>query len=64
VIANVVRTAIAVGHFRRGVDPELVAFELYGILLVTHQSTRLLGDARAAARARSAFDALLARLEA
>src|SRR6185503_16467831 len=30
-IANVVRTAVAEGHFQKSVDPEQVAFEMYGI---------------------------------
>jgi AcrR family transcriptional regulator len=64
VMANVVRTAVHEGHFRESVDPEQVAFEVYGIMLVCHQYARLLGDAKAGKRARLAFEGLLARLRA
>ena len=47
------------GHFRRDVDPEQVAFELYGIMLSTHHAARLLRDPKAEARARRAFNRLL-----
>ena len=60
-IANVVRTAIAEGELRKDVDPEQLAFELYGIGLIYHMSVRLLGDPRAQTRARKAFDSLVAR---
>jgi AcrR family transcriptional regulator len=64
IIANVVRTAISEGQLKKGVDPEQVAFEMYGLMLVCHQYTRLLGDKRAVTRARSAFEALIARARA
>jgi AcrR family transcriptional regulator len=61
VIAGAVKLAVAEGHFRKDVDPEQFAFDLYGILLMLQMSSRLLGEPRAAAtRARSAFAALLA----
>lgn len=59
-LAGAVRVAVAEGHFRRGVDPEQLAFEAYGIMLVCHQATRLLNDPRAVDRARRALEALLA----
>lgn len=59
-IASAVKGARAEGHLRRDVDPEQFAFELYGIMLSTHHATRLLRDPRAAARARRAFERLLA----
>jgi hypothetical protein len=61
VIATVVRTAIAEGHFRRDADPEQLAFELYGVMLAWHHAARLLRDARAEARARAAFEGLVER---
>ena len=59
-IAGAVRIAIAEGHFRKGVDPEQLAFDLYGIMLVTHFSSRLLRDPKAGERARKSLSALLA----
>jgi AcrR family transcriptional regulator len=59
VIAHTVRTASTEGHFRGDVDPEQFAQDLYGIMLAYHHASRLLGDDRAAARARTAFEALL-----
>ena len=59
-LATAVKGARAEGHLRRDVDPEQIAFELYGIMLSTHHSTRLLRDPRAAGRARRAFERLLA----
>ena len=65
IIANVVRTAIADGHFKKTIDPDQVAFEMYGTMLITHQYARLLGDPRGAgARAKQAFESLIARLTA
>jgi AcrR family transcriptional regulator len=60
VIAGAVRLAIAEGHFRKDVDPEQFAFDLYGIMLMTQMGTRLLGASSSGDRARSAFAALLA----
>ncbi len=60
-IANVARSAVSEGHLRRDLDPEAFAFELWGVMLAWHHATRLLGDARADARARDAFEALLDR---
>jgi AcrR family transcriptional regulator len=59
-LAGAAQRAVDVGHFRADLDGELFAFQLHGILLVRHQSARLLGDARADAHARRAFEALLA----
>lgn len=61
-IAAVVRTGVAEGHFSGGVDPDQVAQELYGIMLAWHHASRLLRDGKAEARARAAFEALLGRL--
>lgn len=63
-IATVVRSGVAEGHFRRDVDPEQVAHELHGIMLGWHHAARLLRDPKAEARARAAFEALVARARA
>lgn len=60
VLANAVRTAIAVGDFHEGTDPEQFAQDLYGIMLACHHATRLLRDPKAEKRARTAFEAILA----
>lgn len=61
VIATVTRTALVEGHFRGDVDPEQVAYEIYGIEFAYHTWYRLLADPSAEARARRAFEALLER---
>jgi len=58
-LAHAVRTGISEGHLRTDVDAEQFAYELYGIMLVTHHFTRLLRDPAAETRARRAFDDLL-----
>jgi len=63
-LATAVKGAIAAGHFRGDVDPEQIAFELYGIMLSTHHAARLLRDPRATARARRAVDRLLSSCRA
>jgi AcrR family transcriptional regulator len=60
-IANVVRTGVAEGQFRAGVDAEQVAYELYGIEFAYHHALRLLEDPSAEQRARVAFEALVER---
>jgi AcrR family transcriptional regulator len=64
VLAGAVRIAVKEGHFRRQVDPDQFAFELYGIMLICHHFTRLLRDPQAAERSRASFEALLARARA
>jgi AcrR family transcriptional regulator len=59
-IAEVFRTGIAEGHFRGDADPDQFAFALEGVMLSFHMTNRLLGDAAAEARARRAFEELLA----
>lgn len=63
-VANTVRTAIAEGHFRKDVDPDQFAFEVYGHMLMGHLGWRLLDDKKSASRARKAFEGLLARSRA
>jgi AcrR family transcriptional regulator len=60
-IAQAVRIAIAEKHFRRDVDPDQFAYEMYGSMLVAHHFTRLLRDPAADGRARMAFENQLTR---
>lgn len=53
-IASVARVAIAEGHFRADLDTDQLAIELLGVMLAYHHASRLLGDPRAAERARRA----------
>jgi AcrR family transcriptional regulator len=59
VIANCVRTAVVEGDFRKQVDPEQFAHELYGIMLANHHAVRLLRDRNAVERTRRGFERLL-----
>jgi AcrR family transcriptional regulator len=59
-IAEVFRTGIAEGHFRPDADLEQFAFDLEGVFLAHHLTSRLLGDTSADERARRSFDRLLA----
>lgn len=61
IVAGVVRSGIAEGQFRKDIDPDQLAFELYGILLAFHHARRLLRDPKAETRARRSFEELLAR---
>jgi AcrR family transcriptional regulator len=59
-LANVARTAITEGHFRGDLDPAQLAYELHGIMLAYHHARRLMHDAEAESRARTAFEAQIA----
>jgi AcrR family transcriptional regulator len=59
-ITTIFRTGIAEGHFRADADPHQFAQDFYGVILACHHATRLLGDELAGARARRAFETLLA----
>jgi AcrR family transcriptional regulator len=59
-LAKAVRIAVSEGHFRADVDPEQVAFELYGVMLGMHTFNRFLHDPTTLDRARAAFERLLA----
>jgi AcrR family transcriptional regulator len=59
-IATVVRTGISEGHFRRDVDADQMAHDLYGVMLAYHHATRLLTDPNAPKRAKNAFETLVA----
>jgi AcrR family transcriptional regulator len=58
-LAAATRSAIAEGHFHERVDPDQLAHELYGIMLMHHHAWRLLRDPKAGAKTRLAFEALL-----
>jgi AcrR family transcriptional regulator len=58
-LAKAVRIAIDAEHFRPDVDPDLFAFQLFGIVLGYYHAGRLLRDSRAKDRALRAFDALV-----
>ncbi len=58
-IAKAIRLAIDEGHLKPKTDPWQLTFELFGIVLAAHHDRRLLGDARAPERARSALDRLI-----
>ncbi len=59
VVANCFRTGVNEGHFRKNLDAEQLAHELYGIMLAAHHASRLLRDASAEKRTREAFERLL-----
>lgn len=61
ILAGIVRSAIDEGHFRKDVDPDQMAHDLFGIMLVYHHAVRLLRDPKADARARRAFEELVSR---
>ena len=58
-LAKAVRLAIELGHFRSDVDPELVAFQLYGTVLSYYHAARLFEDPAARSRAIAAFESIL-----
>jgi len=60
VLAGCFEVGIAEGHFRKDAEPAQFAQDVYGIYLSLHHARRLLDDPKAEARARSAFEALLA----
>lgn len=59
VLAEVVQTAVAEGHFRRQTDAEQFAHDLYGSMLGYHHAARLLRDRKADERVSHAFAALV-----
>lgn len=58
--AKAARMAMEAGHFRADLDPAQLAFDITAILLGYHHVHRMLRDASAGERARSAFERLLA----
>ena len=59
-LAKAVRMTIEAGHFRSNVDPDLFAFQLYGIVLSYYHSARLFRDPAAKSRAVAAFESVVA----
>lgn len=59
-LVRAVALAVETGELRAGIDPEQVAFELFGIVLVLHHDSHLFGATEAKARATRAFDRLIA----
>jgi AcrR family transcriptional regulator len=60
VLSTSMELGIAAGAFHSVADPEQFAHDVYGVMLAYHHASRLLRDPRAEARARRAFEALLA----
>lgn len=60
VLAQAARIAVAEGHFRKDLDVDQLAHDEYAVMLGFHHSQRLMRDPQAEARARRAFEALLA----
>jgi AcrR family transcriptional regulator len=58
-LATCIRTGQNVHAFRKDADPIDFAWEVYGVMLATHQATRLLDDPDAGARARRSLDRLI-----
>jgi AcrR family transcriptional regulator len=60
-LATAARIAREEGHFRADLDPQLFAFELYGIGVASHTLGRLLKAPEISEHTRRAFEALLLR---
>jgi AcrR family transcriptional regulator len=63
-IATAARISVEEGHFRRDLDPEQFAYDLYSIYLAYHHFSRLLRSPEAEARLRRSFAELLERAKA
>ena len=59
-MTKAIQIAIEEEHFRKDIDPDQLAFNLYGLLLASHHSSRLIGDPLAIQRARAGFEQLVA----
>lgn len=59
VIANVARSGVADGKFRKNLDCDQLAHDVYSVMLGYHHAARLMRDPQAEARARSGFLTLL-----
>ena len=58
-LAQAARTAVEEGHFRRDLDADQFAFELYAIVLGNHHLSRLFRDPKARIRTHEAFERLI-----
>jgi AcrR family transcriptional regulator len=59
-LGRAVELAVGEGHFRAGLDVGQFVFDMLGIVLAYHHRSRLFDRPRAEARARAAFDRLVA----
>jgi AcrR family transcriptional regulator len=59
-VAGVAKVGVVEGHFRKDLDPEQLAFEMHAMILEYHHAVRLMGDAKAPTRVRTAFERLVA----
>jgi AcrR family transcriptional regulator len=60
ILATVYRTGVEERQFRRDVEPDQFAHDLYSVMLGFHHAARLLRDPRAGTRANAAFERLIA----
>jgi AcrR family transcriptional regulator len=60
ILRKAVDECVALGQLRKEIDSAQLAFEISGIYLMHHFASRLLRNAAATARARTAFDRLIA----
>jgi AcrR family transcriptional regulator len=60
ILATVYRTGVEERQFRRDVEPDQFAYDLYSVMLGFHHAARLLRDPKADARANAAFERLIA----
>jgi AcrR family transcriptional regulator len=58
-LATCIKTGQNAGAFRKDADPHDFAWQVYGLMLATHQATRLLDDPYAWDRARRWLDQLI-----
>ena len=63
-IGRAAQMGVELGHFRKDLEVDQVAFEFLGIGMTYQQAKKLLADPAADARARTAFEALLSRMRA
>jgi AcrR family transcriptional regulator len=59
-LSKAARIAIEEGELRKGLDTDQFAFEMLGVVMAYHHARRLLRDTKAEARAKNAFEHLLA----
>jgi AcrR family transcriptional regulator len=58
-LLRAIEMARAEGHLERKLDPDQLVFEIYGLMLVTHQDARLLRSKDSLKRARTALSRML-----
>lgn len=60
-LARATQLSVEEKHFKKDVDPDQFAFELYGLVMIFHHTKRLLRDPKAEARLRRGFERLIAQ---